>query len=278
MIEDSVSGQSGLTEWLDFLEPILAGVSNYRWTGDDAEQFWQFLQRGAITRQQEALQATSKMADEGYGHFAVTFLRPAYEELIWIEYLNQNISLAPELPGLLGQYEVGVSLDIQNERLGKADMAKVGFTQRYVKKTAATTRRVEAQIKEIGRSLSWPKKKQNVLPSMWFLSKKVGREEDYKYLYHATSRFVHFSAHEIYRRVWGGKGEVTIGSRRFSSFWEDFATYWGVYILLELLAQCVDLIDEIEIDENEQERMIKLVEEFRAVPIITASELESWGP
>ena len=47
-------------------------------------------------------------------------------------------------------------------------------------------------------------------------------------------------------------------------------------ILLELLAQCVDLIDEIEIGENEQERMIKLVEEFRAIPIITASELESW--
>ena len=114
---------------------------------------------------------------------------------------------------------------------------------------------------------------------MWFLSKKVGREEDYKYLYHATSRFVHFSAHEIYRRVWGGKGEVTIGSQSFSKFWEDFATSWGVYILLETLHQCGDLFDDdvVDMGDNELERMIKLVEEFRVVPIITASELESWN-
>ena len=155
---------------------------------------------------------------------------PAYEELIWIEYLGQNISLAPELPALLGRYEAGVSLNAQNEYLGKTSMATVGFTQRYVKKFAAITRQTEVEIKDVGRKLGWPKKGQTVLPSMWFLSKKVGREKDYKFLYHATSRFVHFSAQEIYRRVWGTKGDVTISSRHFSRYWQDFAMCWGLRI------------------------------------------------
>ena len=277
MEEDSTDLLTGLAKWLAYLEPMLANVGNYTWVGDDATQFWQFLRRGIVKRQQEALKTTLNMVDEGHGHFAVTFLRPAYEELIWIEYLGNNISIAPELSYLLGKYEPGVSLNAQNEYLDNADMAAVGFTQRYVKIFAAITRQTEKEIKEIGRNLGWPQGRQSVFPSMWFLSRKVGREKDYKFLYHATSRFVHFSAQEVYRRVWGTKGEVTITSGKYSHYWQDFAMYWGFRIFIELIAQCDDLLGEFEISEEEHERMMQLLKKFHAIPIITTRELESWN-
>src|ERR1700731_349526 len=105
-------------------------------------------------------------------------------------------------------------------------MPAIGFTQRYVKAAVARDREVEHQIREIGSRLGWNNGR-HLLPSMSFLSRKVGRERDYKFLYQGTSRFVHFSAVEIFRRAWGRKGEVQIGSQTFGRHWEIFAIYWG---------------------------------------------------
>lgn len=66
-----------LTQWLDFLKPILDEVGSYEWEGKDIEQLWEILRRGVVVRQFEALQTIGQMVEQGHGHFAVVLLRPA---------------------------------------------------------------------------------------------------------------------------------------------------------------------------------------------------------
>jgi hypothetical protein len=111
---------------------------------------------------------------------------------------------------------------------------------------------------------------------MSHLSKCVGFAREYKFLYHATSRFVHFSTHELARRVWGKKGSVKIGSSSFSEYWSDFAMYWALWLLIHLIREVHDVLGDINSTPQKDEEMIKWLGSLSGVPIVTASELKSW--
>jgi len=214
------------------------------------------------------------MVEQGHGHFAVVLLRPAYEELVWVEYLDKIPNEARELVPLLGLHEMTTNLNAQNEFAGLDGMNTIGFTQRYVKVSLARDRIAQRQIRELGACLGW--RKNALRPSMEFLSRKVGREKDYKFLYQATSRFVHFSTAEIFRRAWGQKGKIEIHSKTFSNYWETFAIYWGFRIFLYLLIECNDLLEQIAYPKEKLEELMKALSGFRQVPIITPEELGTW--
>ncbi len=225
MKEDS-SVRIGIERWLQYLAPSLAPAGRHTWTGPDLDQFWEILRRGAITRQQEGLRAALTMFDAGIGPFAVTLVRPSYEELVWIEYLNKHAKLANELSVLITRKEVRDGIEAQNEYIGAKGMQTLGFTQRYVKKHIAQAREVDRRLREIGCELGWGRDG-TTLPSLALFARKVGREKEYKFLYQGTSRFVHFSGQEIFRRAWGSKkGEAIIGSKSFARYWNDFSLYW----------------------------------------------------
>jgi hypothetical protein len=113
--------------------------------------------------------------------------------------LANHVDVAPELVRLLAVHEVADSLNAQNEYAGLKAMTEIGFSQRYVKMFVARDRSYQARIREIGRALNWPQRP-SLLPSMAYLSRQVGREREYKFLYHATSRR-RFSA-PLHDRPW----------------------------------------------------------------------------
>ena len=256
---------------IEHFAPIVASVDTYTYDGADSDQFWEFLKRGIIKRQFESIEAILKMVDSGIGHFGVTLLRPAFEELVWVEYLGENSKIANDLVLLLSNKEISRNLSAQNDFIGTEEMHRVGFTQKYVKKQLASDRRTKKSIKEIGSQLGWHD--QGIPPSMAFLCKKVGREKEYNFLYQGTSRFVHFSTAEILRRVWGRPGRVTIGSETFSLYWQDFAMYWSFRIFGELFIQCVDILGDVEIIEEQLEETLDLIKLMHPIPIITPQEL-----
>lgn len=266
----------GIEKFLDRLTPCLQPSRRYSWVGKDQDQFWEFLRRGAIVRQDEALRAAIKMFDVGVGHFAVTLVRPAYEELVWIEYLYKHSDWAHELAHLLGVAEIRDNLEAQNEYLGAKAMQSQGFTQKFVKSYLAKSRKDDARLREIARSLRWGRDGSK-LPTFGWLARQVGREREYKFLYQGTSRHVHFSSTEIYRRVWGKKGEVTIGSDSFARYWSDFALYWLFRIFLDVLSACQDVLGDAELTDEEGGEMIDWLADLVPIPIITAAELESWN-
>jgi hypothetical protein len=262
-------------DWLAVIKPMLTTVENYKWVGASQDQFWEFLRRGAIMRQYEALSATLTMAEAGLAQHAVTFLRPGFEELLWIEYLSQNPKHANELARLLAVHESADNLSAQNEYVSSAVMGALGFTQRFVKAFLAQDRKSQSRIREIGRELGW-KMDRTLLPSTFFLARQVKRVDDYRCLYQGTSRFVHFSAVEICRRVWGESGQVTIGSTRFAPFWEAFALYWGFRTLVELLVCCSDMLAESEVFQAKGGELMERWRDIPPVPIITSTELQAW--
>lgn len=266
----------GIERWLEYLAPSLLPAGGHTWTGPDLDQFWDILRRGAIKRQEEALRAALTMFDAGIGHFAVTMVRVAYEELVWIEYLSKHAEVAKELAILIGRKEARDGLEAQNEYIGAKGMQALGFTQRYVKTHIAQARKVDTRLREIGRSLGWGRDG-TTLPSFALLARKVGREKEYKFLYQGTSRFVHFSGQEIFRRAWGEKGKVIIGSHSFARYWNDFALYWLFRIFVELNAACSDILGDLDASPEKHEEMMEWLKEFVPIPIITAGELESWN-
>ncbi|QOZ15969.1 hypothetical protein XI02_14005 [Bradyrhizobium sp. CCBAU 21365] len=223
----------------------------------------------------QALRAALIMAKADQGAFGVTFLRPAYEELVWVEYLTAHKAIASELVRLLGAHEIAANLDTQNQFIGAKGMLNVGFTQSFVKRRLAATRESDVRLRALGRKLGW--RDGQMSPSLAFLARKIGREKEYNFIYHATSRFVHFSTVETFRRVWGNSGQVTISTENFSRYGTDFSLYWGLRVFVETVsaAQISDFADR-RTNDGVGEEILQLVEGLHPVEIVTAAELESW--
>ena len=88
---------------------------------------------------------------------------------------------------------------------------------------------------------------------------------------------MHFSTSEILRRVWGVKGEVTIGSSTMSSYWEAFSLYWSFRILIDLLLHCGDLLGDTDVAFEKHDEVMKWVSALGPIPIITTAELKYWS-
>lgn len=254
-----------------FLLSTVESVGTYTWEGKDEDQYWEFYKRSMIKRQFEALNTAIHLAENNQGHFGVTFLRPAYEEMLWGTYLEKHSELAPKIALLLSRREVGATVDAQNQFLGAKTMQELGFTQKRIKRMQAAFRPSMTELRAIGKSLGW---RNDEPPGAAALARWTGHEKEYNFIYHATSRYVHFSTHELGRRVWGRSGSVTISSDTFSLYWIDFALYWSFRIFIYVLRLFADLWMDKETPKLDG--MLDAIKLMYPVPIITASELESW--
>jgi len=245
---------------------------------DDGSQFWHFLRRAAIIRQFEGLEAINALIAANTGNFGVLLLRPAFEELAWIEYLTKHPDIASDLLLRMTQHEVATSLAAQFKYAGEEQMREGGFTPRIFAQWLFSGAVARGVIRKIGAPLDW-KTGRKILPSMSHTAKQVGREDEYKFLYHGTSRYVHFSTQELGRRVWGRKGEVRISSEAFRRYWIHFAMSWSSRMFLDLLITCVvDDLDDVDASlMNEVHEAQQLLTQFVGkVPIITIGELQFW--
>lgn len=99
-----------------------------------------------------------------------------------------------------------------------------------------------------------------------------------RYLYHATSSYVHFSPHELLRRVWGQHGTVSVGSSRFAHHWEEFSAYWSMHTFIRILSAVdLSLLEGLTALSNDvNEAVLEIIAELLPVPIVTTTELEPW--
>lgn len=256
------------------IEPQVLSLKQYNWIGATRGQMLEWVKRAAVIRQFESAIAILSLVDSGHGATGVTMLRPAYEELLWIEYFNLCGDEALELVQLITTKEVRESYDAQKEFLGQRGIQQIGFSSRLSKKIEHGMNDYSKKLVALGKTLGW--RNGSTLPSVAFIARKVKREKQYRFLYQGTSRSVHFSPHELQRRVWGEYGSVKIGSNRFERYWSDFAMSWSFRLLIETLI-ATDYIELLEKDAQLQpEHFSGLIAELRPVQILTATELESW--
>ncbi len=255
------------------VRPSIDRLRSHIWVGSAKEQSWEFVKRAAIVRQFEAANAILSMVDFGHGYLGVTLLRPAYEELLWLEYLAMEKVPANTVIKWMTLKEIGDSFKAQRAFLRPEGMTSVGFSKRLSIRIKHSVKQNKGRLNELRAKLGWDIKAQ--LPPVAFIAGQVGRKKEYDYLYQSTSRFVHFSPLELQRRVWGQHGSVTVTSEYFSHYWTDFALSWSCRILIETMI-AMGFGRHAENYDGDQDLLSKLLRELRPVQILTASELESW--
>lgn len=265
-----MSNVDQLRRMLTVLQSSIDPAKSYTWSGASRNQAFEMSKRAAVIRQWEALHAIIKLADAGHGHFGVPFLRPAYEELIWFKYLLSVPKESSSIVTAMAATGVAKSVNQQAEYLGADVMCEIGWTGRSLAKYQRAYTGENKRLKIVGKRLGWPK----TPPTFKWLSTTVGKEDEYGYIYHATSSFVHFSPHELLRRVWGHYGNVTIESSHFAKYWEEFAAYWAIHTFVQLISALGDVFPA-EATEGD-EALLEIIGELTPVPIVTMSELEGW--
>ncbi|MCQ8875466.1 DUF5677 domain-containing protein [Mesorhizobium sp. LMG17149] len=253
------------------LTPMLAPLKEHEWAGPTQDEFFGLIQRAVLVRQWEGLQAQLALSSAGHGAFGVSLLRPSYEEMIWIEYLLTVKADASRILRLLGAGGAAKSVTQQAAYLGRNVSLHLGWLPEHVAFHAANGEAVAKELKVLKGKLGWDK----APPTFKWVSKAAGREKEYDFLYHATSSFVHFSVHELTRRIWGNKGKVTIGSGTFAGYWEEFACYWAARNFVNLMVATEIWIQDGS-QEDEPTEILDIGEKLVPVPIVTREELFAW--
>ena len=268
--------EKNIQEVLDLVRSFVEMASDLHWKESDG--YLPILLRAILRRQFDSLETISHLVAEKKGYAAGPLLRPACEELIWIEYLvSIDHNDSEELVQCIAGREVLNSLRAQDKYFGRAETTQLGLLS-LLERSLAGKAHVHKRLRDLGTKLDWPSDtiEAGEPPSVLWLAKKTGYKKTYEFLYHATSRSVHFSVHELVRRAWTKSGgSVSIRSSNFSQYWGAFALFWGLHLFLDsvvVLSETPGMPKE----ELNQAGLLPAIERIRAfgpVPIITAREL-----
>lgn len=271
--------QENVQQVLDSFRPVVDKSREIPWQPSDG--ILVIVMHSILCRQFDLLEVISQLAAQGKGYAAGPLLRPACEEVIWIKYLR---TIPPARAGRLlyciAHKEYLESLRNQDTVAGRATTKVLGL-EPYLHSCTRQEVRYRSWMKNLAKKLNWPNncRTGKRLPSMQWLAKTTNQLDLYQSIYHATSRFVHFSVGELLRRAWGVPGQVSIHSGHFESYWAHVSLYWGLLLFVKYPWDAID-IEEVAIDD--EEKLMEAVNAIRHIgrpPIVTAQELywpESW--
>lgn len=289
-MEDMDALRGDVERVLDLTRAYVEGTDEMEWSPDlgnyrTFSAVFAAMLRGLLLKQFESLEVISDLVGKNKGSVAGPLLRPMCEEFIWIKYLaGISPSAAENILRLAGLEEIYDSLTAVDETAGKAATEELGLTSCLERVRELKDKRHDA-LNETAEKLRWPKRKRkNPSPSVYWLAKKVGEEDLYGIVYHATSRLAHFSVAELGRRVWWSKPDrkLLIGSSHFADHWNRFCLHWGallfIYAMREILGFQVIREDDRAtgrdvFDFSSVEDVGKRIEERGMPPIISSREM-----
>jgi hypothetical protein len=264
---------------LEEMKPFIESAARFRWD-PSTMGYLPLIRRAILCRQYECFGCILQLVEHSQGYAGLPLLRPACEELIWAKYLALiDKDSANDLLLCLTQKGMFDSLVAQDHYAGRTQTKKSDLLE-ILKRLTLHQPAVRSELSAIGKKLNWPKKsiEARTTPSMEWLAKTTEMRWVYDYLYHASSRYVHFSPTELLRRAWGTPEEVTIQSSNYGDYWNAFVLVWGqkliteVFLVLQKSLEADGVID-VEVDGDKIIGAYKRIAEFGLVPIITQSEL-----
>ena len=278
-MSDKTDLQQDVQTFLDLMRPLVEGLSKFSWESS-GNFVVPLLTRSILRRQFDSLEMIAYLVAQGNGFAAPPLLRPSCEEFIWSKYLTEiPAEDANTLIVCMLADEVCNSLGAQLKVAGARYMETSGL-QQYLALYSSNEDNVRQKMEDLGKRLNWPKKNNygRRPPSMSWLARKTKERRVYILIYHATSRFVHFSPHELIRRVWVGPNKATsINSKTFQDYWSIFSLYWGSIFFTRTILASLSRFPELwpnEIEKGEEivsarDRILN----FGEPPIITPQEL-----
>lgn len=269
--------RENIEQALGLFKPWIEAVSTVDWKPEQG--FFSLIKRAIIRRQWEFLGSAAFLAQGSRGYAAVPFLRPACEEAIWLKYLlSLQESDAEELIRCLIHRELSANMAAQRDYAGANVFSELGL-EPYLRGLDQKSESVKRSLQNLGKKLQWDTDmiRKGRLPSARFLAKETNLLPFYDFLYHGSSRFVHFSCVELGRRAWGTRGEVSVASEHYLGYWSSFALRWGMLVFVEtfnLLQGSGEFkSEEALIDTVTMTEVMERIGNFPQVPLITTEEL-----
>ena len=261
---------------LDSLRSYIDQISQFPW--DPSDGVLTIVFRSTLRRQFEALEVSSYLIANRKGFSVAQLLRPACEEFIWSKYLTSNLSDAEALVRCLCAKEIRESLHAEDQHVGRSAIRARGILP-FLKKAEKQRTSERQLLRNLGRKLGWPKRDVDSgrFPSISWLARKTDELDTYKLIYHATSRFVHFSASELTRGAWYNPetGTASISFRQFRDVHGHLCLYWGVLLLFQTWNEVDSFLDQrSEIDVDAITEAVSRISESGRPPIITPEELQ----
>ncbi|SRR5258708_5882935 len=95
-----------------------------------------------------------------------------------------------------------------------------------------------------------PVKNKASMPSVYYMADKVGMLPLYRYVYHATSQFVHFSPRLLLRMGWEGPPRFTIATANFGDYYHHFSVFYGTFLLIAIFEWLSSVNSPAVIEKN----------------------------
>ena len=119
-------------------------------------------------------------------------------------------------------------------------------------------------------------------PSVFRIAKQNGLEHMYNFLYHATSKSVHHSAHYLYRMGFGNektqKDEFHFQVGNFKKYFFAFCQFYGIYLLCLYYKHLGVKIGIKECLSKEISLLLQMQEDMRWPEIVTFEEMNVKPP
>ena len=230
----------------------------------------------AFQRQLDAIKAATVLARSGLGHLAVSFVRAALEDVLYLKFLGDlENDKARKLFLLLGKWDGLRSLLAQRAYVGDESMRGLWYTASFLAAAEVQRSEVREALRELQREYRWSG---GVLPSAEWIADRTGHRRLYDYLHAATSRALHFSAGEVMRRGWGSPdGEVTTSESGFHEHLTNFALHQLVLLFFETWkavddTEAAGITLAEDVDAGEVEKMVQRIGKLGQVPLVHAAE------
>lgn len=201
-------------------------------------------------------------------------LRSICEDLIVLSFIDKNFRTeADEIVKLQLNVDTKKSLEAQDEFYSKYR------PQQPIIKPKDSSSNPEDRLRVIYKNHIQGKKQYK--PSVWAMAKDQDLGILYSYLYHATSRFVHFSPNTLLKMAWYNpeNEESQCDPNAFNNYYYQFVKFYSIQLLSSLVNRFPEkIIIEDKLKQSIKERLDEANSIQRWPELVTFEELNADSP
>ena len=204
--------------------------------------------------------------------------------MVWVRFLSTlDTDTSQRLLLTMANFDSLRSLVAQRTYAGDEAMIELWYSTDFLNAAEEKLASVRRSMKELRTEFRW----QGDLPSSRWIADIVDEARLYDYLHSATSRAVHFSVGEIFRRGWGSPDGILITDKpEFREHCSEFSLDRLWRLLFETLNAGMPLLEKAGVSSSDaltDDTILPVLKEVLAlgiVPLVHASEwhLSPEGP
>lgn len=224
---------SALFDHYEKLKPHLEALSVVGWDEHRANPYHATVIAALVKNFEFNYSVCSKESEEG-SFFLMPFLRGMCEDLITLKFMERfDEAFRKKIIYIQMLLLTIESAEAQGSFFEKENIIQLRYRHKH---GAEEVKAIQAELKKLWHGKGF--NKDTIFPSVSAMANDTRMVALYNFLYHATSRVVHFSPNVLFRMGWGKPGEdVTFNTKNFTQYYHEFTVYHGTYLLLKFIKE-----------------------------------------